>query len=108
MNRSASTRCGRSGEAMGQDHARSIGAFDACSFTERGLTDTFKRVPLRSKPRHLANAFVTGRRSTMNSSSASFAGRRGDAMSELRDAERMLEAAEQAAVADDLASGDEL
>src|SRR6266496_560681 len=60
------------------------------------------------QPRHLANAFVTGRRSTMNSSSASIAGRRGDAMSELRDAERMLEAAEQAAVADDLASADEL
>src|SRR6185295_11874607 len=34
--------------------------------------------------------------------------RRGDPMSELQDAGRMLEAAEQAAVADDLASADEL
>jgi hypothetical protein len=44
----------------------------------------------------------------MKSSSALIAGRRGDAMSELRDVGRMLEAAEQAAVADDLASADEL
>ena len=44
----------------------------------------------------------------MRSSSALKTRRRGDAMSELQDARRMLEAAEQAAVADDLASADEL